>query len=299
MNSSSNPRQAIDAELLDAIENLRLLARKVALGALTGIHRSPRRGSSIEFSEHKVYSPGDDVRHIDWRAFAKTERFNVKQFEDETNLTLELLLDHSGSMAFASDGNPTKLDYAKQLAAALSYLALRQSDATGLTTFQATVTHEVPPRATGSHLLEILRHLVGLESAGETSLERSLERFVARSRRRSLIIVLSDLLDTSNTLLPAFRRLVARRHDVMVIHVLDSAETQFPFENPANFASMEDSRRLFVHPRSIRSAYVRAISEFLDGIERSMNEIGVDYTRIETSEPMDEALNLILRRRGA
>ncbi|MEM6531460.1 MAG: DUF58 domain-containing protein [Myxococcota bacterium] len=293
----SDPRDAIDAGLLDAIENLRLVARQIAYGALAGMHRSPRRGSSIEFSEHKVYTPGDDVRHIDWRAFAKTERFHVKQFEDETNLTLELLVDHSGSMEYASDSNPSKLEYARQVAAALAYLALRQADATGLTTFANEVTDELPARSSGSHLLEVLRRLVALDSAGGTSLDRSIEHFANRSRRRSLVVVLTDLLDPSGELFSSFRRLVARRHDVVVVHVMDPAEIKFPFENPSTFASMEDKRRLFVHPRSIRTAYVREMEKFLEGMERTLNEAGVDYVRIQTDEPADEALSLFLRRR--
>lgn len=299
MADGQDPRDAIDAQLLDAIENLRLVARQVAYGALAGMHRSPRRGSSIEFSEHKVYSPGDDVRHIDWRAFAKTERFHVKQFEDETNLTLELLVDHSASMEFSSGDLSSKLDYARQIAAALAYLALRQADATGLTTFAAEVTDELPARSSGTHLLEVLRRLVALEGDGSTSLERSIEYFATRSRRRSLVIVLSDLLDPSGALFSSFRRLVARRHDVVVIHLMDPAEIRFPFENPSTFASMEDARRLFVHPRSIRSAYVREMEKFLVDMEKSLNESGVDYVRIETDQPLAEALSLFLRRREA
>ncbi len=297
MSDAADPRDAIDAELLDAVENLRLVARQVAYGALAGMHRSPRRGSSIEFSEHKVYTPGDDVRHIDWRAFAKTERFHVKQFEDETNLTLEILFDHSGSMEFASEGLPPKLDYARQLAAAMAYLALRQADATGLTTFAQEVTDELPARSTSSHLLEVLRRLASLQCEGGTSLDRSVEHFAARSRRRSLVVVLTDLLDPSGELFLSFRRLVARRHDVVVVHVMDPAELKFPYENPSTFASMEDKRRLFVHPRSIRSAYVREMEKFLAQMQRTLTEAGVDYVRILTDEPASEALSLFLRRR--
>lgn len=292
-----DPRTAIDAELLDAIDRLRLLGRQVAFGALAGMHRSSRRGQSIEFNEHKVYTPGDDVRHIDWRAFAKTDRFHVKQFEDETNLTLELLVDHSGSMDYASESRSTKLDYARQIAAALSYLALRQADATGLTTFASEVTDELPARSSSSHLLEVLRRLVALKCEGGTSLERSIEHFANRSRRRSLIVVLTDLLDPSGELFAAFRRLVARRHDVVVFHILDPSEVHFPFENPSMFSSMEDSRKLFVHPRSIRSSYVREMEKFLDSMSRQLTDAGVDYMRIQTSESASDALSLFLRRR--
>lgn len=295
---NNDPRTAVDAALLDAIENLRLVARQVAYGALAGTHRSPRRGSSIEFSEHKIYTPGDDVRHIDWRAFAKTERIQVKQFEDETNLTVELLLDHSGSMNYSSGSYGTKLEYARRIAAALAYLALRQADATGLTTFAHTVTDELPARASSSHLLEVLRRLVSLNGDGATRLDRSIERFANRSRRPSLVVILTDLLDPSGDLLASFRRLVARRHDVVVMHILDRAEIEFPFENPSNFLSMEDQRRLFVHPRSIRGSYLREMTKFLEQIENELTGAGVNYIRVCTDQPADEALRQMLQRRS-
>jgi uncharacterized protein (DUF58 family) len=288
-----------DAALLAEIESLHLRAQLTVQGALAGMHRSQRRGASIEFSEHKLYSPGDDVRHIDWRAFAKTDRYHVKQFEDETNLTLELLVDHSGSMAFASPGLPSKLDYGRTLAGALSYLALRQGDATGLTLFSGEGSEELPARATSTHLLEILRRLVSAAPQAETRLRGALDQFAQRHRKRSLVILLSDLFDPDPELTAAFRRLAAQRHDVAVLHLLDPAEVNFPYENPSLFVSMEDPRRLFVHPRTLRTAYLEEMRRFIERTSRQLAEAGVDYHCIDTGTPPAAALGLFLRARDA
>jgi uncharacterized protein (DUF58 family) len=288
-----------DAALLAEIESLHLRAQLAAQGALAGMHRSLRRGTSIEFSEHKLYSPGDDVRHIDWRAFAKTDRYHVKQFEDETNLTLELLVDHSGSMAFHSDGLPAKLDYARTLAGALSYLALRQGDATGLFGFASDVTVELPPRATSSHLMEVLGRLATLEARGPTGVASCLDRFSQSRRRRSVVFVVSDLFDPDPALPAALRRLAARRHDVTLLHLLDPAELNFPYESPAQFASLEDDRRIFVHPRALRAAYVAELERFLASTARLCTEAQIDYHRIDTSTEPARALGEVLRRREA
>ncbi len=288
----------LDASLLAEIEGLQLRARLAAHGALAGMHRSLRRGASIEFSEHKLYSPGDDIRHIDWRAFAKTDRYHVKQFEDETNLSLELVLDHSGSMGFSSPGTPRKLELGRTLIAALAYLGLRQGDAVGLTTFAAGVHEALPPRATSTHLLEILHRLVRLEPTGPTRLVGTLTALAEAKRRRSLVVVVSDLFDPDPELLAAFRRLSARRHEIVVMHLLDPAELAFPYENPALFASMEDERRLFVHPRTLRNAFVTEMRKYLERTQRGLAESHVDYMRVESTTPPAQALGAMLRARA-
>ncbi len=287
----------LDPQTLAELEALQLSARQVAAGALAGSHRSRKRGSSIEFSEHKVYTPGDEIRHIDWRAYAKTDRYQVKQFEDETNLTLELLVDHSASMAFASDGRPAKLACGRTLAAALAYLALRQGDAVGLLSFADGVTGELPARATSSHLTEVLTRLVQLQPLGPTRTAGAIDAFAQRSRRRAVAIVIADLFDPDPELLPALRRLSARRHDVAVLHLLDTAELEFPYENPTLFLAMEDSRRLFVHPRTLRQTFVQEMARHLDDTARRMAEAGIDYQRVDTATPPAQTLGLFLRRR--
>jgi uncharacterized protein (DUF58 family) len=286
-----------DAALLAEIETLQLNARNAAHGALAGIHRSLRRGSSIEFSEHKVYTPGDDIRHIDWHAYAKTDRYHVKQFEDETNITLELIVDHSGSMAFCADDRPSKLETTRLLAAALGYLALRQGDAAGLLTYATDVTDELPARASSAHLVELLGRLARLSAGGQTGVRRSIDHFAQRTRRRTVAIIISDLFDPDPELMPAFRRLSARRHDVAVLHLLDAAEIEFPYENPSLFHSMEDGRKLFVHPRTLRAAYVEEMKRFLADVGRRMSEAGIDYHLVDTREPPSQVLGRFLRGR--
>ncbi|MBI5510035.1 MAG: DUF58 domain-containing protein [Deltaproteobacteria bacterium] len=290
-------REVIDPALLAEIETLQLNAREIATGALAGVHRSLRRGSAIEFSEHKLYSPGDDIRHVDWRAFAKTDRYHVKQFEDETNLALELVVDHSGSMGFAGAGRPTKLQLATTLAAALAYLALRQGDAVGLVTFASQPTGELAARATSGHLLEVLAALVRLAPSGVTGIARSVDQFAARNRRRSLVVLLTDLFDPDPELGLAFRRLAARRHDVAVLHLVDPDELSFPYDNPALFASMEDPRRLFVHPRTLRQTFVDEMRKFLAATAREMAASGIDYHQVSSAEPPAQILAHFLRGR--
>ncbi|OGQ90624.1 MAG: hypothetical protein A2289_02005 [Deltaproteobacteria bacterium RIFOXYA12_FULL_58_15] len=291
------PVQGVGTELLAEIESLQLNARHAAQGAMAGMHRSLRRGASIEFSEHKVYTPGDDIRHIDWRAYAKTDRYHVKQFEDETNLLVELIVDHSGSMAFATPGLPSKLEVARTLAAAIAYLALRQGDAVGLLTFAGDVTEELPARATSTHLMEVLTRLVRLEPQGPTAVCQSIDQFAQRARRRAVTVILTDLFDPDPDLLGAFRRLAARRHDVAVLHLLDPAERDFPYDNPSLFASMEDDRRLFVHPRTLRSAYVAEMQKFLADTTRRMSEARIDYHLVDTKVDAANILGAFLRGR--
>lgn len=287
----------LDAQLIADVEALQLSARQLAVGAAAGMHRSPRRGSWIEFLEHKLYAPGDDIRRIDWRAFAKTDRYHVKNYEDETNLFLEILLDTSASMDFASEGLRPKLEIARQLAAALAYLALRQGDATGLVSFATTVVDRLPARATGSHLFEVLARLATMRPEGETSLTKSLDLFGQPTRRRSMLVIFSDLFDPAPTVMDAFRRLAARRHDIVLIHLLDPAELEFPYENPAMFSAMEDQRRLFVHPRTLRASFVREMRAFLDRTHRTLAEMGVEYRRVMTNDDLTLALGDFLRGR--
>ena len=289
----------LDSKLLEEISVLQLRARQVATGALAGIHRSLRRGSSIEFSEHKVYSPGDDIRHIDWHAFAKTDRYHVKQFEDETNLRIEILVDHSGSMGFRSNSHPSKLDYARTLSSALAYIALSQGDATGLSTFDDSLTSQLPPRATSAHLNEILTQLAQIRSFGPTGLAKCLDAFTQGRRRRTVVMILTDLFDSPDAVLTAFKRMAAKGHDVAVLHLLDPTEVDFPYENPTTFESMEDARKLFVHPRTLRNTYVQAMKEFLTTTQQNLAAIDVDYVQISTADEPAHILGRFLQQRAA
>ena len=303
--SALNEPLRLAPELLEKIENLQIVARQVAEGTLAGMHLSKRHGTSIEFSEHKVYTPGDDIRHIDWHAYAKTDRFHVKRFEDETNLRLELIVDHSSSMGFPeeppktrkSDQYLTKLEYANSIAAGLSYLALRQGDATGLTTFAERPTHQLPPRAHSAHLVEILTRLAQLEPGGKTQIAHSIDTLAQRQMRPSVIILLSDLFDPSPELLPSLKRLAARRHEVNILHILDPDEIDFPYENPATFESIEDNQSIFIHPRTLRQTYLAEMAKFLKETERRFSANGLHYKLMCTAENPGHLLAEFLRSR--
>lgn len=286
-----------EGTLLTDVDGLFLAARQAASGTLSGLHRSVRKGSSIEFNEHKLYTPGDDIKHIDWRAFAKTDKLHVKQFEDETNLRIELIIDHSGSMGFQGSQPLAKLDYAKVITASLAWLALRQSDATGLVSFGKTISDQLPPRSRSSHLMEIMSRLANLEAQGETDLRAALEQFVRARRRPTSIIVVTDLLDTSQSVLQMLRALCARKHEVTVLRILAPEEIEFPYENPAVFRSMEDERQLFVHPRTLRQQYVAAMAEHLADSEKQMQAAQIDYRLIKTDQPPRDALANFIQRR--
>jgi uncharacterized protein (DUF58 family) len=303
----ASPKITLSPEILERIENLQVVARQVAEGALSGMHVSKRHGSSIEFSEHKLYNPGDDIRHVDWRAYAKSDRLHIKRFEDETNLRLELVVDHSASMGFASDtatlqsgvsaAPNSKLAFAQIIAAALGYLSLRQGDAVGLTCFSVQITTNLPPRAHSSHLREVLAQLAQLRPEGETRIVQSMEHVARKQSRASVVVVLSDLFDPSVELLPSLARLVARRHEVNVLHVLDPAELDFPYENPATFQSMEDPRKLFVHPRTLRPTYIEEMKRFVKEKEQRFGATGIHYNLVRTSEDPGKVIAAFLHAR--
>src|SRR5215470_10825703 len=245
----------LDPVALSRLGTLALKARTVVEGALSGLHRSPHHGSSVEFAEHKEYSPGDEIRHIDWKAYGKFDRYYVKRFEEETELTCYLLLDRSGSMAYRGDGL-SKLEYAAYLSAALAYLLNRQQDRVGLLAFGGEDVHYVPPRQRSNHLHDLLRAIewvVADGGRGDTHLGEIIERVAELGRRRrSLVILVSDLFDPSPDVPRLLRRLRVQRHDVAVIQLLDPDELELPFEGLTIFESLEDDRRLLADPRSIR-----------------------------------------------
>ena len=279
---------ALDAAttLLLDLGQLQLAARSLAHGALVGLHRSPRRGASSEFSEHTLYAPGDDPRHLDWRAYAKTERFYIKRFADETNLRVHLLVDASGSMGYAGGTRPSKFAVAQQLAAALAHIALRQRDAAGLTLFGGSQPGTLPTRSRGTHWEALLRFLLPARPGGPSTVAAALRALAARERRRGLILVLSDLFERDLDLWPAFRGLAARGHDVRVLHILDPDERSLPQQVPSQFVCLESGRRLFVTPRTLRAAYVAQIEAFLRTARHALQAAGMIYCPIDTGAPL-------------
>lgn len=292
----------IDPAQLARLGSLPIKARVIVEGALSGLHRASVHGSSVEFSQHKEYSPGDELRHIDWRAYAKVDRYYVKQYEQESQLTVYLVLDASASMTFAG-GGIAKLEYAGLSLAALAYLVIQQQDKVGLLACgDRGIETVVPPRARSTHLhdlLAVLDQLMVKGGVGDESPAAALRRIAELTRRRRCLVVLaSDLFDTSDDTLKALAALRAQRHDVSVLHVLDPHERSFPFEGLTEFHALESSNRMLVNPAAIRREYLERMEKFLARCRRKLRAAGVDYHLTATDRPLEETLIELLMARS-
>jgi uncharacterized protein (DUF58 family) len=295
---SDAKRPLLDPATLAKLGNLRLRVRAIAEGVLTGLHRSPHHGQSVEFAEHKEYTPGDEIRHIDWKAYGKFDKYYVKRFEQETNLRAYLVVDASGSMGYRGDpGGLTKLEVASALAASLAYLLFRQQDAAGLVLVGDEVRGAIPPRASASHLGPLVDALEGAQATGETRLARAVDWIIERAPRRSSVLVFSDLMDKDEKVLRKIAQLGLRKHDVTVFHVLDPAELEFPFHDPTLFLSMEDGRQVEAHGRDVRKGYLEVLGRWLEDVRRTAAEADVEYQLCRTDRPLDQVLLPFLARR--
>jgi uncharacterized protein (DUF58 family) len=278
----------LDPRVLARISNLELLARTVVDGFINGLHRSPYLGLSLDFAEHRAYMPGDDIRRVDWRLYARTDRYFVKEFEADTNSNFMVLLDASRSMSYAGTGVP-KLDYARYLAACLTYFVREQRDRVGLATFDEDIVEYVPPSA--KHRDIILHTLDRLQpGTGQGALARPLLRIADRLRRRGLTVLISDLYEEPDAVLDAIKPLRARGHDIIVFHLLDPTELEFPFQDATNFEEMETGERLPVVPASLRERYRELMSEHTARLAKKFTENRVDYALLDTGQPLDHAL---------
>lgn len=293
---SSMAENPFDPVTLSKITNMELRARLLVDGVLSGIHKSPYKGSSIEFLEHKEYSPGNEIKHIDWRVLARTDKYYIKEFEEETNLRCYIFLDASGSMEYKSTGI-SKFEYAATLAASLSYLLLKQSDLVGLVSFSDKVLQYVPPRSRLTHLHIILNAIKELKTLGKSNTSAILNEFVEKIGRRSLIIVISDFFDDTQKIIHQLKYLQFKRNEVILFHILDPYELTFPFETITFFESLEDDRRVLADPRSIKDKYLSELNHFLERFKQLCFENQIDYWLIDTSMPLDQALIKFLARR--
>lgn len=287
-----------DPSTLSRYGGLGLVARTLVEGFLTGVHKSPYKGSSVEFAEHRPYSRGDDLRRIDWRVHGKTDRYYIKEFEEETNLRAYLLVDASGSMGFRGRG-PSKFDYARHVAACLAYLMLHQLDAVGLATMDSKLRRFLPPRASPKHLLRILDVLEHTEPGGETSLAPLLHELAGRQiRRRGLVVVLSDCFDDVRELTLALKHFRHQKHEVLLFHILAPEEIEFPFHKPTQFQNLElTADRRLIDPARLRAGYLNRFSAFCRDLRERARGMGVDYELLRTDEPVDRALGAYLARR--
>ena len=281
----------VDPKLLQAMGNMRLMARSVVEGVVAGLHRSALKGASVEFTEYKEYSPGDEIRHIDWRTFARTDKYFVKQFEDETNLRAYMMLDTSGSMHFSFEETVTKYAYATYLAAAWAYLFIRQGDAVGLLTFADAPQVFLPASSKNSHLDDLFGILEepGDEDAG-TDLTAALTGMAERAPRRSLVFVLTDMLDTAASAMSAAKVLRHRKNEVVIFHLVDPAELSLPFEGLSIFEGLEGDGELLVDPDDIRDRYKEELHAYFESVERDCRDGDIDYWRVTTNSPLDAVL---------
>ena len=287
-----------DPLTLSKVSSLLLRARYVVEGLISGLHTSPYKGFSVEFSEHRQYAPGDEIRHIDWKAYAKFDRYYIKEYEEETNLRCYLLVDASASMSYRSDG-VSKFDYACYLAAALAYIMLNQQDLVGLMIFSEGIRRQLPPRSSPGHLRAVIDSLEQTGPSGDTDLGRTLHHIASQLKRRGLVILLSDLLDEPTEVMQGLRHLRYQKHEVLVFHLLDDDEITFPFTQLTQFEDLEDETRVITDPRAIVVDYQEQIQRFIKDYETMCRRQSIDYTLFNTRTPLDKGLLKYLAWRGA
>jgi len=291
-----NPHRYLDPAVLAQFGLSPLVARCVVEGFISGLHKSPFHGFSVEFADHREYAPGDDLKYLDWKLFARTDHYYIKRYEEDTNVRCQVLLDCSASMAFGT-GSLTKWDYACFLATCLGYLMLKQQDAVGMALFGSGPGLMVPSRCRSSHLHQLMRVMIQNPPAGTTDVGGSLQAMVKNIKRRSFIVLVSDLIDDPERTLRDIRIAASHRHDVIVFHVQDAAELNFNFEGPTLFLDMETGEELEVDPAAIREAYLEKLRELQDFYYKGLTEVGIDYVPINTRQPYDDALLAYLKKR--
>ncbi|MHC4599068.1 MAG: DUF58 domain-containing protein [Planctomycetota bacterium] len=290
----------LDPRTLNKIGRLELKARLIVEGFISGLHKSPYHGFSVEFAEHREYVPGDEIKHIDWKVFGRTDRFYVKQYEEETNLAATILLDTSESMAYTSpDVGVSKLEYASYVAASLAYLILQQQDAVALATFDAEINKFLPPSSHGSHLKNLLRAIEESAPARKTDVGIILHETAERMKKRGLVVLLSDLFDSSENLASGLQHLRHKKHEVILFHVLDRDEIRFPFQRMTLFEGLEALPKINVDPRALRKAYLEELNDFLGDVRKVCLQNGVDYVELHTDMLLDVALAEYLATRSA
>ena len=287
----------LDPSVLAGLDNLELRARIVVEGFLSGLHKSPNKGFSVEFNDYRHYQRGDDMRHIDWKLYARSDKFYIKQYEDETNVRCVILLDTSASMAYSSGGT-SKLEYGITLASALAYFVMKQRDAVGLITFDDEIRDYIPAKCRQPHLMHILRTLSKLESGKRTNVVKPLTDLAASLNKKSFVILISDLLDDEERVINTLQNLRGMGNEVITFQIMDDAELSFPFNEASEFIDMEDDESYITSPASIRKAYLQNLNEFLSYCRKKCQSSGVDYCLLNTAEPLDEALSSYIAKRA-
>jgi uncharacterized protein (DUF58 family) len=296
--SPNDYKKYLDPSVISKISSLELKARLIVEGFLLGLHRSPYHGFSIEFSQHRPYMPGDAPKDIDWKVYGKTDRFFVKQYEEETNLKCNILLDTSKSMSYSSKGNISKLEYASYLVASLSYLMIKQKDAVGLTLYSEQINKTLTPKASNSYLKEILFALNSVEPAGKTETANCLSGIAESVKRRGLVIIISDFFDEPDKVLSALKHFRFKKNEVIVFHILDPLELNFAFDRDSIFIDMETAEEMTTQPRQIQKSYQESLNQFLRKIKEGCLNTGIEYNLIDTSITYDKSLYAYLQKRS-
>jgi uncharacterized protein (DUF58 family) len=292
-----DPQRYLDPLTLATVRDLELQARLIVEGYLSGMHKSPYHGFSVEFTQHREYVPGDDIKHVDWKVYGRTERYYLKQYEEETNLVCWLLLDVSESMQYRS-GPVSKYDYACMVAAALAYLVLHQQDSAGLVTFDEQVRKFLPASSQASHLKEIIQIMNRGPGREKTRLAPLFHEMAERIARRGLVFILSDLFDDVPDLLIGLKHLRHKRHEVILFHILDGAELDFPFHEATLFRGLEREPDLLTDPRSLREGYLTEMAGHISQLQRGCREQNIDYVQLRTDTNLSVALSSYLARRS-
>jgi uncharacterized protein (DUF58 family) len=279
----------IDPRVLMKIQNLELVARTVVEGFVNGLHKSPYLGFSVDFAEYRQYMPGDDLRRIDWNVFARSDRLYIKLYEGETNTRVLTLLDVSGSMNYGS-GEIKKIDYARVLAACLTYFAFHQRDGVGLLTFDTKVQAHIPASRRSGQLFNILKEIDRVVPGEETEFKKPLRFLAEILNRRGLIVVISDLYDDPANIAAGLKQLKSKGNDVIVFHIMDDFELTFPFEEMAQFEDLETKKKLHIIPEYLRSQYLAILNEHINTLKKEFSSAGIDYVLMNTSKPLDSGL---------
>lgn len=286
-----------EPERIGKLKNLNLLVRQAVEGFISGLHRSPHRGFSVEFAEHREYAPGDDLRHLDWVAWGRSDRYYVKQYEQETNLHAHILLDVSGSMNYAHGTGVTKLQYGCFLAACLSYLMCRQQDVVSMIAFDDAVRFNLPGGSTPAHLDRIFKHLESVRPGKRTAMAETFHDLARTLAKRGLVIIISDLYDDVDQIMRALQHFVYKKHQIIVFHLMDPAEIEFPFRRMVSLVDRETNERIEVDPRYLRQAYLEEIHNFIERYRRECSDRNIEYVLTRTDTPYDRMLLNYLNRR--
>jgi uncharacterized protein (DUF58 family) len=292
-------RKYLDPKTLSKIRRLDLKARLIVEGFISGLHRSPYHGFSVEFAEHREYVPGDDIKHIDWKVWGRSDRYYIKQYEEETNLRCHVVLDTSESMRYGSNKAVTKYDYACYVAASLAYLVLHQQDAVGMAMFDQDIHHYLPPTSTGIQLKQILHEMSQVKPRKKTNIGMIFHNLAERVTKKGLIIIITDFFDSVDNILFGLRHLRHKKHEILAFHILDEFELTFPFESMTLFEGLEEYPELLADPRALKKAYLKELDTFIADLKKGCRNNRVDYVQLHTGMPLDVALTRYLAMRSA